>query len=113
MVDPIADFFDHLFADPPPPLKRMSATIRFDIEDATTTRHWLLALDRGTIRVSHRKAKADAVIRTDRALFQRVLAGEANAMAATLRGQIAIEGDRELLVAFQRLMPGPSRKASA
>ena len=28
-------------------------------------------------------------------------------MAAVLRGEIAVEGDRELMVVFQRLLPGP------
>jgi predicted lipid carrier protein YhbT len=107
------EFFDRLVADPPPSLRRLTSTVRFDLEDGPTTRHWLVTMDHGTVRLSHRKAKADAVIRTDRALFERILAGEANAMAATLRGQISIEGDRELLVVFQRLMPGPARETTA
>ena len=43
----------------------------------------------------------------DRALFQRLANGEVNAMAALLRGAIAVEGDPQLLVMFQRLLPGP------
>lgn len=105
------DFFDKLVADPPPALRRMNATIRFDIEDGRTTRHWLLTLDQGDVRVANHKGAADAVIRTDRELFDRLISGQANAMAATLRGQVCIEGDRELLVAFQRLMPGPPQDA--
>jgi hypothetical protein len=30
-----------------------------------------------------------------------------NATAAVLRGELAIEGDWELMVLFQRLLPGP------
>jgi putative sterol carrier protein len=106
------EFFHQLTTSPPPALKRMVATIRFDVEDGPTTRHWLLAVDRGTVRVSHRKAKADAVIRVSRDLFERIFAGETNAMAAVLRGEISIDGDPELLLAFQRLVPGPARSAS-
>jgi putative sterol carrier protein len=105
------DFFDKLVADPPPALRKLNATIRFDLEDGQATRHWLLTMDHGTVKVAHRKAPADAVICTDLGLFQRLVTGEANAMAATLRGQVRIEGDRELLVAFQRLMPGPPKNS--
>jgi putative sterol carrier protein len=105
------EFFHQLATSPPPTMKKMSATIRFDVEDGPT-KHWLLMIDRGTVQVSHRKAKADAAIRISRNLFERILAGEANAMAATLRGELSIEGDPELIVAFQRLMPGPARRAS-
>ena len=37
-------------------------------------------------------------------------AAKMNAMAATLRGDLALEGDSELLVPFQRLLPGPPRR---
>lgn len=108
----LEEFFHQLATSPHPVLKKMSATIRFDIEDGPTTKHWLLTIDRGAVRISHRKAKADAVIRVSRGLFERILAGETNAMAAVLRGEVSIDGDRELLVAFQRIMPGPARRAA-
>ena len=106
------EFFQQLTTSPPPALNKMAATIRLDIEDGPTTRHWLLTIDRGTVQVSHRGSRADAVIRINRKLFERVLTGDANAMAATLRGEIAIDGDRELLVAFQRLISGSDRRAA-
>jgi putative sterol carrier protein len=108
----IEEFFHQLTKTPPPALQRMSATIRFDIEDGPTTKHWLLAVDRGTVTVSHRKARADAVIRIGRELFEHILAGDANAMAAMLRGEISVDGDPALLLSFQRLMPGPARRAA-
>jgi putative sterol carrier protein len=49
-------------------------------------------------------------VRTDQAIFDRIVKGEANAMAAFLRGAIDLEGDRGLLLAFQRVFPGPPRK---
>ena len=33
-------------------------------------------------------------------------------MTAVLRGEVGIEGDRTLLVRFQKLFPGPERKRS-
>jgi putative sterol carrier protein len=43
----------------------------------------------------------------DQALFEQIVTGEENAMAAVLRGEIGIEGKPQLLVFFQRLFPGP------
>jgi hypothetical protein len=40
-------------------------------------------------------------------LFERVARGEANALAAALRGEIDVEGEPGLLMAFERLFPGP------
>jgi SCP-2 sterol transfer family len=122
MSDQVSTFFDRLASEPQPSLSRVTATIRLDLDTAngkgTTTKHWLIDIDKGTISVSPAKrgATADAVIHTHRSLFDRMVTGEANAMAATLRGEIGVEGEAHLLVAFQRLLPGPpsdSRKESA
>ena len=59
--------------------------------------------------LDRRNARADCVLRTDKALFDGIARGEVNAMAAILRGELAFEGDVQLLVLFQRLFPGPSR----
>ena len=66
----------------------------------------------GRRRLSHKNAKADCVVRADRALFDGIASGEANAMAAFLRGAVEIDGDRGLLLAFQRAFPGPPRKGA-
>jgi hypothetical protein len=34
--------------------------------------------------------------------------GDVNALAAYLRGELALEGDPELLVLIQRVLPGPA-----
>ena len=57
--------------------------------------------------ISHRKAKADVVVRTELELFDAMSTGEANAFAAALRGDIELEGEVALLLEFQRLFPGP------
>jgi putative sterol carrier protein len=46
-------------------------------------------------------------------LFEAIARGDANAFAAALRGEIEIEGDAALLLAFQRLFPGPREPAAA
>ena len=53
------------------------------------------------------RERADCVIRAEKTLFDGITRGETSAVAAVLRGDIVIEGDRELLVLFQRLFPGP------
>ena len=73
---------------------------------------WLITIDKGDVAVSHKNAKADCVVRADRALFDGIASGEANAMAAFLRGAVEIDGDRGLLLAFQRAFPGPPRKGA-
>jgi putative sterol carrier protein len=90
-----------------PLLHGARGTVRFDLVDGGSVRRWYVAIDRGAVSVSHRAAKADAVVRLDRALFDRLATGRSNATAAVLRGSIVAEGDLGLLLSFQRLFPGP------
>jgi hypothetical protein len=48
-------------------------------------------------------------MRTDRRLFEKLITGEENAIAATLRGALVCAGNVELLFAIQRIFPGPPR----
>jgi putative sterol carrier protein len=57
--------------------------------------------------VSDENVEADCVVRADRSLFDAIASGEENMMAAGLRGALTFEGDAHLLLAFQRLFPGP------
>jgi len=50
------------------------------------------SLDGGRIRVSREDRTADCVVRTEAALFDRLVTGEANLVAALLRNQITVEG---------------------
>jgi putative sterol carrier protein len=108
---PVTDFLDSLVADPPLSLQRVTATIRFDVIDGDQTKYHLVSVDHGAVTLSQRKVKADATIRIERPMFERLLAGKANAMASALRGELSIEGDRGLLVALQRMMPGPGKES--
>jgi predicted lipid carrier protein YhbT len=99
MTDPTSEFFrdlDRRGGDPA--LGEVDATVRFDV-----------TIDRGAIScaVSPDRAEADCVITGDRDLFNGVLNGSTNAMAALLRGELAVSGDPELLVAVERLFPRP------
>ena len=63
--------------------------------------------------VSHRNAKADSVMRTDKALFEGMAKGTVNQTAALLRGVVEIEGDVGLLTSFARLFPGPAKSRAS
>jgi putative sterol carrier protein len=92
-----------------PALERATGTLRFDLTGGERTTRWMITIERGDVAVSRRNAKADCVVRLDRVLFDGIGSGQVNAMAAVLRGAIDVEGDRGLLLAFQRLFPGPPR----
>jgi putative sterol carrier protein len=108
MGNATTEFFDDLAQRGHlPMLEKISATMRFDLRDGGRTDRWLVTVDKGDVAVSHRNAKADCVLRAERQLFDRMASGDVNAMAALLRGAIAVEGDPQLIVLFQRLLPGP------
>ena len=113
-----SDFFEELRRrGHEPMLEKLTATMRFDLARDGRTERWLVSVDKGDLAVSRRQARADCVVRADGALFDGVVSGEVNAMAALLRGAIGLEGDPSLIVLFQRLFPGPAgsrdRRASA
>lgn len=89
-----------------PALGKAKGTIRFDLKGERTTR-WLVTIADGDVEVSRKSGKADCVVRADRALFDRIASGQANAFAAVLRGAMELDGDRGLLLPFQRLFTGP------
>jgi hypothetical protein len=61
------------------------------------------------VKVSRRNARADAVVRIDRSLLDRIVTGQENAMAVFLRGAMIPEGDLALMLLFQRIFTGPPR----
>ena len=92
-----------------PLLEKATGTIRFEVTNGRRKARWLVTVAKGDVTVSHRNARADCVIRVDRGLFDQIVTGEKNAMAAMLRGAVGVEGRPELLVLFQRLFPAPPR----
>jgi putative sterol carrier protein len=111
MADVTAEFFEQLGARGHEPLLgTYKGTLRWDFTDGTRTESWLVVIERGDVTVSRSTAGADCVARTDKALFDGLARGEANALAAVIRGAITFEGNPELLVAFQGLFPGPPQK---
>jgi putative sterol carrier protein len=101
------EFFERLAATEQPGLSAVDKTIRIDVSEPDRIDHVLLHLDRGRVTVAHRNSRADAVVSTDRVLFERLVTGEANALTATLRGRLRVVGDRRAVLAFERLLPSP------
>jgi putative sterol carrier protein len=108
MADATTTFFEELGKRGHEPLvAKARGSVRFDVTDGRRTESWLVQLDRGNINVSSSGGAADCVFRTSREIFDRVASGKLNAVAARLRNEIAVEGDLQLAVLFQRLLPGP------
>ena len=90
-----------------PSLAKASGTLRFEVVDDKRTEKWLLTVTKGDLAVSRRSARADVVLRAPRTLFEQLARGKANPMAAFLRGALEVEGNVELIVLAQRLLPRP------
>ena len=107
-TDPTEAFFDALASKGHEPLlQNASGTLRFDLVDGKAVEHWSVAITKGDVAVAHKEAKADAIVRLERDLFDRIVTGRENATAAALRGVLVPEGDLGLVLSFQRLFPGP------
>jgi len=110
MSDPTEQFFEELGQRGFEPLvAKFTRRVRFEVVDGTTTNHWIVAIDKGHLEVSRDGGDRACSIRADKALFDRLATGEENAMAATLRGALVCTGDVDLLLAIQRVFPGPPR----
>ena len=111
--DATADFFAELAArGQVPMLAQLSGTLRADLTDDGRTEHWYLTITKGRMEVSRHDAPADAVLVADKALFDEMVKGKTNAMAAVLRNVVQVDGDMGLLYSVQRLFPGPEPAAA-
>jgi len=107
-IDPTAAFFTDLAARRHEPLlERASGSIRFDLTNGRKVEHWFVRLKKGDVAVTNKDGKADAIVRVEKSFFDRLAGGRENAMAATLRGVMAVKGDLALVILFQRIFPGP------
>jgi putative sterol carrier protein len=111
MADTIERFFQELEEKGHQPLLgKVRGTVRFDLADGDgEVDHWLMTVDHGDFTITHGEGEADCTMRTDRTLFEKLITGEENALAATLRGALVCAGNVELLFAIQRIFPGPPR----
>lgn len=114
MSDPTSEFFEGLAERGRiPALHRTTRTLRIDVDRDGRTDHWRLDIRRGTVAVSRSDADADCVIAASGALWDDLVSGRANAMASTLRDDLVLSGDPNVLVRFQRLFPDPTGRKMA
>jgi putative sterol carrier protein len=107
MKEPARQFFDDLAEQPALPGKP-TGVMRFDLADGERTEHWYLDIRRGEVTVSHKGPEPDCTVSTDLATFEAIAGGKMNAMAAVLRGAVAIQGRFALLTTVQRFFAGPA-----
>ena len=111
MADATATLFDELAARGHEPLlEHAVGSVRFELSDGSRTDVWLVTIDKGEVSASREDRAADCTVRAPKLLFDAIAAGEVNAMAALLRGALTVEGDPEVLVRFQSLLPAPPRR---
>jgi len=106
--DPTAAFLEDLATRGHDPLvHQATGTLRLDLLDDGDVDRWYVTLAKGDIRVARRGSRADAVLRVERSLFDGMVQGKVNAMAALLRNVLHVEGNLGLVTMFSRLLPGP------
>ena len=107
MSDSTSEFFEGIARrGHDPSLEKATGTMRFDITDHGKTTHWNVRIAKGDLSVSRQDGEADCVIRADKEMFERIVSGELNPVAAMLRGNMGIEGDPQLVVLFRRIFAG-------
>jgi putative sterol carrier protein len=84
----------------------MTATLRIDLDHEERTAHWFMSIDRGTVRVTEERSAADAVLRTTKEFFDRVVQGQANLFAGLVRGAAINEGDVSVVAHLRKIVTG-------
>ncbi|WP_162908057.1 SCP2 sterol-binding domain-containing protein [Allorhizocola rhizosphaerae] len=106
----MADATSRFFADiaqrgHEPLLRNVEGSIRIDVRNGKRVEGRTLIIDHGALTVSD-APEADCQVAMDRELFNRLVTGQTSAIAAVLRGAVIAKGSLELLIQFQRLLPG-------
>jgi hypothetical protein len=109
MTTPTKAFLDELTRRGHVPwLEAEHGRLRLELVDEDCVQLWTVTFDDGDVKVDRDDSDADAVIRIDRAWFDRAVTGQEKLMPAVLRGEVSLDGSYGLLVQLSRLLPGPS-----
>ncbi|MFC3499439.1 SCP2 sterol-binding domain-containing protein [Micromonospora krabiensis] len=107
----IEQFFGTLQARTPQGLRSpVSGVLRVDLYTGEHTEHWVVTMRSGVPTAARGYAAADTVWRSDVALFETLVTGGSQPVAAVLRNEATLSGDVMLFLAFQRFFP-PSPQA--
>ena len=98
--------------------EKTTGTFRFDLITGSRAEHWFVDVKKGDVTVSRQQRRGRLRRARRQELFDALVAGEANAIAAILRGACRDRRrPRSARVLFQRLFPGPparhARRAAA
>jgi putative sterol carrier protein len=112
-MDATSEFFENMSHKRHLPLlENLEGTVGFDITNGKKTDHLRVTIDHGDVEATNQTKDADCVVKADRVLFNDILVGEENVMAALLRGAVQIEGNPRYVVSLQRLLPSPSTSSN-
>ncbi|MEV1333274.1 SCP2 sterol-binding domain-containing protein [Micromonospora costi] len=85
-----------------------AGTLRLDARENGRTEHWYLTVADQHVQVSRSAEDADVVIRADRAVFDRLAAGDTHISSALLRNDVTVQGNLRLVPLLRRIFPGPA-----
>ncbi|WP_341717825.1 SCP2 sterol-binding domain-containing protein [Micromonospora sp. FIMYZ51] len=106
MSEATQQFFAALPARAPEVLRTpISGTLRIDLSDGQRTEHWLVRMRPGTAEVEQGSDAADAIWYCGLDLFDRLVTGRAQALAALFRNESTYTGNVVLFLAFRRFFP--------
>ncbi|MGW2622577.1 SCP2 sterol-binding domain-containing protein [Micromonospora taraxaci] len=108
MTEAAERFFESLPARAPHILGGLTdGTLQIDLGSDNQTEHWLVRMRPGSVQVSRERGPADAIWYSSAALFDRLISGEAQGVAAVLRNESTFSGNVVLFLAFRRFFPNP------
>lgn len=108
MGEAIERFFASLPARAPAVLHGPAiGTLQIDLTTGHRTEHWLVEMAPGSARVSRESRPADAVWTSSEDLFERLVTGRDQAIAAVFRNEATFSGNVVLFLAFRRFFPDP------
>ncbi|TCB99083.1 hypothetical protein E0H26_06670 [Micromonospora zingiberis] len=106
MTEATEQFFETLPARAPQVLRApVGGTLRIDLSDGHSTAHWVIRMRPGNAEVSQGPDEADAIWYCGVDLFERLVTGRAQALAALFRNESTYTGNVVLLLAFRRFFP--------
>ncbi|SCE86642.1 SCP2 sterol-binding domain-containing protein [Micromonospora chokoriensis] len=108
MTEAAERFFESLPARAPDVLVGLpEGTLQIDLGSDHQVEHWLVRMRAGSVQVSRERGPADAIWYSSAALFDRLISGEAQGVAAVLRNESTFSGNVVLFLAFRRFFPNP------
>ncbi|MEU6022288.1 SCP2 sterol-binding domain-containing protein [Micromonospora sp. NPDC048871] len=106
MDEAIEQFFASLPARGPQEMRSsLAGTLRIDLSDGERTEHWVLRLRPGVIEVERGPAEADSIWYCSVDLFDRLVTGRAEPLAALFRNECSFSGRVPMFLILRRLFP--------